>query len=63
MNHVFISYRAEGDAHIAVVRARAERLRASGLPVMLDQFYLAQHLGIDPDRASLGGVEFSKRSQ
>jgi len=50
---VFISYRSENGAHIQRVRALAMRLRAKGLEVVLDQFYLDQHPG-GPDEGWLG---------
>ena len=45
MNHVFLSYRHESDAHAKSVRNLGERLKATGLPVELDQFYLEGHSG------------------
>lgn len=45
MNHVFISYRHESDAHAAMVRGLAESLVAAGLPVALDQMFLQEQPG------------------
>ncbi|MEP6820797.1 MAG: toll/interleukin-1 receptor domain-containing protein [Chthoniobacterales bacterium] len=45
MNQAFLSYRCESDAHAADVRKLAEKLKAEGLPVVLDQLYLAENPG------------------
>jgi hypothetical protein len=45
MNHVFLSYRHESDAHAKAVRELGERLKATGVPVELDQFYIDNHPG------------------
>jgi hypothetical protein len=42
---VFISYRHESPEHSRAVRRLGEMLRQTGLPVMLDQFYLEDHPG------------------
>lgn len=44
-DQVFISYRHESSEHSRAVRRLGEMLRQSGLPVMLDQFYLEDHPG------------------
>lgn len=44
-NQVFISYRHESPEHSRAVRRLGEMLRQTGLPVMLDQFYLEEHPG------------------
>lgn len=56
MNHVFISYRAQGEPHKAAVHQLAQQLQTSGLRVMLDQFYLEQNPG-GPDE---GWVRWSE---
>jgi hypothetical protein len=45
MNHVYLSYRHESDDHAKAVRNLGEKLRAAGLPVELDQFYIEDHPG------------------
>jgi TIR domain len=45
MSHVFLSYRHENNAHAEAVRSLGEKLRAAGLPVELDQFYMDGHPG------------------
>jgi TIR domain-containing protein len=45
MNHVFLSYRHESEIHAKSVRKLGERLKAAGLPVELDQFYIEDHPG------------------
>lgn len=45
MPKVFISYRQTNDAERERVRVWAERLRACGVDVILDQFYLTEHPG------------------
>jgi hypothetical protein len=42
---VFISYRQESPDHARAVRRLGELLRQAKLPVMLDQFFLAEHPG------------------
>jgi len=42
---VFLSYRHENDAHRANVKTFGEQLRAAGIDVVLDQFYLEVHPG------------------
>jgi hypothetical protein len=42
---LFLSYRLENDAHRAAVRKFGERLRAAGIKVLLDQFYLDANPG------------------
>jgi hypothetical protein len=42
---VFLSYRHENDAHRGRVRTFGEQLRAAGISVALDQFYLDAHPG------------------
>jgi hypothetical protein len=42
---VFFSYRHEGEAHRVKVRTFGERLRAAGIKVLLDQFYLDANPG------------------
>lgn len=44
-NQVFISYRQESPEHARTVRRLGELLRDSGLPVLLDQFYLDEYPG------------------
>ena len=44
-NQVFISYRHESSDHSRAVRRLGEMLRQTGLPVVLDQFYLEDHPG------------------
>jgi cellulose biosynthesis protein BcsQ len=44
-NQVFVSYRHDNAAHAASVREFAERLRSSGIPVMLDQLFLEANPG------------------
>jgi len=44
VNHVFISYRHESDAHAKLVRTFAESF-ATKLPVVLDQLYTAEYPG------------------
>lgn len=43
MSEVFISYRQTNDEQIQRVREFAERLRAAGIEVILDQFFLDEH--------------------
>jgi hypothetical protein len=45
MNKLFISYRSESDAHTQAVRRLGELLRARGIPVILDQFFLQEKPG------------------
>lgn len=45
MKTVFLSYRQTSDAERARVRAFAERLRKSGIKVILDQFFLDENPG------------------
>ena len=45
MNHVFLSYRHESDAHGAQVRRLGEKLQNCGLPVALDQFFVEKSPG------------------
>ena len=45
MPEVFISYRQISDTERQRVRAFAERLRSSGISVILDQFFLEEHPG------------------
>jgi hypothetical protein len=42
---VFLSYRHENDTQRALVRAFGERLRAAGIEVLLDQFFLDRNPG------------------
>ncbi|HET9282141.1 MAG TPA: SEFIR domain-containing protein [Candidatus Angelobacter sp.] len=44
-DQVFISYRHESPEHSRAVRRLGEMLRQTGLPVILDQFYLEDHPG------------------
>lgn len=44
-NQVFISYRQESPEHARAVRRLGELLKAAGLPVLLDQFYMDEHPG------------------
>ncbi|MCX6898894.1 MAG: tetratricopeptide repeat protein [Verrucomicrobia bacterium] len=50
MPSVFISYRQIDDAQRHRVRSFAEQLRASGINVILDQFYLDKHPGGPPEK-------------
>jgi len=45
MPEVFLSYRQTSDTERQRVRAFAERLRSSGISVILDQFFLEEHPG------------------
>lgn len=45
MPKAFISYRQVNDAQLERVRGWAERVRACGIDVILDQFYLSEHPG------------------
>lgn len=45
MNHVFISYRHDNDAHAANVRNLGDSLKAASLPVTLDQLYVEERPG------------------
>src|SRR5258707_1376765 len=45
MNQVFLSYRHENEAHSKLVRNLAEKLRAEGHLVALDQFLKDKHAG------------------
>lgn len=45
VNQVFLSYRHETPEHARAVKRLGELLKQSGLPVMLDQFYLDEHPG------------------
>jgi hypothetical protein len=45
MNQVFLSYRHESDDHAKAVWSLGEKLKAEGLPVEFDQFYLEYHPG------------------
>jgi hypothetical protein len=45
MNHIFLSYRHESDDHAKTVRNLGEKLKAAGLPVELDQFYIDDYPG------------------
>jgi tetratricopeptide (TPR) repeat protein len=50
MPEVFISYRQLDDAQRERVRAFAERLRACGISIILDQFYLDGHPAGPPEK-------------
>lgn len=54
---VFLSYRHENDAHRARVRVFGERLRAAGIDVVLDRFYL----DANPGGPNEGWPAWSKR--
>src|SRR5262245_35147122 len=45
MSYLFISYRHENVKHAGNVRSLAEKLKQSGISVMLDQFFLEEHPG------------------
>jgi hypothetical protein len=45
MSEVFLSYRQTDDAQKQRVRAFGERLRAAGITVILDQFFLDANPG------------------
>jgi SEFIR domain len=63
MNHVFISYRHESAEYGAKVRAFAESVKAAGLPVAFDQFYLEETSGGGPDGGwSRWCIENAKKS-
>lgn len=49
MPEVFISYRQTSDTERQRVRAFAQRLRSSGISVILDQFFLEDHPGGPPE--------------
>ena len=51
MATVFLSYRQENEAHREKVRLFGERLRAAGIDVVLDQFYLKVYPGAEPEKA------------
>lgn len=50
MSSVFISYRQTDDTQRQRVRTFAEKLRACGIEVILDQFYLDKHPGGPPEK-------------
>jgi len=62
MNHVFISYRHESAEYAAKVRAFADSLKASDLPVAFDQLYLEEEPGGPDGGWATWCIENAKKS-